>query len=154
MGLIGTDEAGAKIGQLAQEEGIDSRLVVDASMHTTLKMRVMGRQQQLLRVDFEEQPDNGGLTALMEGARNAIAGCDVVVLSDYAKGSLTQVQVLIAVWSDGGVLVLVNPKGHDKARYQGATIITPNRLEMSQAVGAWKDEDDLEHRAQALSERL
>src|SRR5690606_35225369 len=92
MGLIGTDEAGAKIGQLAQEEGIDYRLVVDAYMHTTLKMRVMGRQQQLLRVDFEEQPDNGGLTALMEGARNAIAGCDVVVLSDYAKGSLTQVQ--------------------------------------------------------------
>lgn len=154
MGLIGTDEAGAKIGQLAQEEGIDSRLVVDASMHTTLKMRVMGRQQQLLRVDFEEQPDNGGLTALMEGARNAIAGCDVVVLSDYAKGSLTQVQVLIALCREAGVPVLVDPKGHDYARYQGATIITPNRLEMSQAVGAWKDEADLENRAQALRERL
>lgn len=154
MGLVGCDEAGERIGSLAQEEGIQARLIADASIHTTLKMRVLGRQQQLLRVDFEELPADGGLDALMEEVRSAMEGCDVVVLSDYAKGSLARVQDLIAMCREAGIPVLVDPKGHDYGRYQGATIITPNRLEMSQAVGAWKDEDDLERRAQALREQL
>lgn len=154
MGLVGYDEAGEKVAELARNEGIDARLVPDASMHTTLKMRVMGRQQQLLRVDFEEHPADGGLAALMEQAREAIRGCDIVVLSDYAKGCLAHVGELIAACRDAGVPVLVDPKGHDYERYSGATIITPNRVEMSQAVGAWKDEADLEERAQRLRERL
>lgn len=154
MGLIGKDEAGEKVISLAREEGIDARLVADASMHTTLKMRVLGRQQQLLRVDFEEFPADGGLDTLMEQAVEAIGRHDIVVLSDYAKGCLARVTDLIAACRAAGVPVLVDPKGHDYDRYRGATIITPNRLEMSQAVGAWKDESDLEQRAQRLRDRL
>lgn len=154
MGLVGDDEAGEKVAALAREEGMLANLVVDASMPTTLKMRVMGRQQQLLRVDFEEFPQDGGLDALMHSVRGTVTDFDVVVLSDYAKGCLARVEELIAACRQAGVPVLVDPKGHDYARYRGATIITPNRLEMSQAVGAWKDEADLERRAQALREQL
>lgn len=154
MGLIGADEAGEQIQALARSEGIQARLVADVSMHTTLKMRVLGRQQQLLRVDFEEQPGRGGLDALMEQARGVVAGYDIVVLSDYAKGCLSRVGELIALCREAGVPVLVDPKGHDYGRYRGATIITPNRQEMSQAVGAWHDEADLASRAQRLREEL
>lgn len=154
MGLVGQDEAGERVAELAQEEGIQARLVVDTTMPTTLKMRVMGRQQQLLRVDFEELPADGGLESLMREMLEVIASYDVVVLSDYAKGCLTRVEELIAACRQAGVPVLVDPKGHDYSRYTGATIITPNRLEMSQAVGAWKDEADLEQRAQALRTQL
>lgn len=154
MGLVGDDEAGRRVAELAREEGIQTRLVVDETMPTTLKMRVMGRQQQLLRVDFEEQPADGGLASLMHDVQGILSYYDVVVLSDYAKGCLARVEDLIAACRQAGVPVLVDPKGHDYTRYTGATIITPNRLEMSQAVGAWTDETDLEARAQALRERL
>ena len=154
MGLVGDDEAGAQVEALAKKEGIQARLIKDPSMPTTLKMRVMGRQQQLLRVDFEELPDDGRLQVLMEDMRDIISAHDVVVLSDYAKGCLTRVEGLIAICRDAGVPVLVDPKGHDYLRYKGATILTPNRQEMSQAMGAWKDEADLALRAQDLRARL
>ena len=154
MGLVGDDEPGEKVAALSSAEGIQTRLVVDSSMPTTLKMRVMGRQQQLLRVDFEQAPDDRSLLELMADMRSMVATHDIVVLSDYAKGCLNRVEDLITVCRQAGVPVLVDPKGHDYARYRGATIITPNRAEMAQAVGAWKDEADLEVRAQALRERL
>ena len=154
MGLVGRDEVGEKIAELAVQEGITEQLVPDDSIHTTLKMRVLGRQQQLLRVDFEERPADGGLETLMVQARAAIEASDIVVLSDYAKGCLERVQELIALGRELGKPVLVDPKGHDYGRYSGATIITPNRLEMAQAVGAWKDEDDLRLRSQRLREEL
>src|SRR5690606_31132672 len=150
MGMVGGDEAGERVASLAGEEGIEARLVTVPSMPTTLKMRVMGRQQQLLRVDFEESPNDQALETLMQDMRELVSAHDIVVLSDYAKGCLAKVEELIAVCKDAGVPVLVDPKGHDYSRYTGATIITPNRLEMSQAVGAWRDEADLEERAQAL----
>ena len=154
MGLVGADEAGDRIATLLAHEKIDNRLVADTSMHTTLKMRVLGRQQQMLRVDFEESPADGGLTLLMQHADQDLTNYDVVVLSDYAKGCLSRVEDLIALCRRANVPVFVDPKGHDYARYRGATIITPNRLEMSQAVGAWKDEADLETRSQQLREQL
>jgi rfaE bifunctional protein, domain I len=154
MGLVGHDEVGEKLAELAGQEGIEAQLIADDSIHTTLKMRVLGRQQQLLRVDFEERPADGGLDALMSKARAAMAGCDIVVLSDYAKGCLDRVQDLIAMGRELGKPVLVDPKGHDYNRYHGATVITPNRMEMAQAVGPWKDEADLEQRAQSLRAAL
>lgn len=154
LGLVGDDEAGERVAVLAGDDGIHAHLVTDSSMPTTLKMRVMGRQQQLLRVDFEELPHDGGLEALMSTARGIISAHDVVVLSDYAKGCLARVEGLIEMCREAGVPVLVDPKGHDYSRYKGASIITPNRLEMSQAVGAWKDESELESRAQTLRQQL
>lgn len=150
LGIVGSDEAGGRVAALAREAGINSCLVTDDASPTTLKMRVLGRQQQLLRVDFEEGPGTQCLDRLDALARQLIAQHDMLVLSDYAKGALDRVEVLIAAAREAGVPVLVDPKGHLYQRYRGATVITPNRSEMQDAVGRWKDEDDLEQRAQKL----
>ncbi|HWK69860.1 MAG TPA: D-glycero-beta-D-manno-heptose-7-phosphate kinase [Burkholderiaceae bacterium] len=154
LGIVGSDEAGAKVAALAREAGINSCLVTDDASPTTLKMRVLGRQQQLLRVDFEEGPGVPCLDRLDALARQLVAQHDMLVLSDYAKGALDRVEVLIAAAREAGVPVLVDPKGHLYQRYRGATVITPNRSEMQDAVGRWKDEDDLERRAQGLRNDL
>ncbi|TFL13585.1 D-glycero-beta-D-manno-heptose-7-phosphate kinase [Pusillimonas caeni] len=154
VGVVGDDEAGRRIAALSQQEGIDARLVVDPQLPTTLKMRVMGRQQQLLRVDFEETPDGGCLDMLKGDVEALIARHDMVVLSDYAKGALARVEGLIQAARAAGIPVLVDPKGHAYRRYAGATIITPNRAEMTDAVGRWSTEAELEERAQRLRGEL
>lgn len=154
IGLVGEDEAAAGIRHLLSESGIDAHLIADACHPTTLKMRVLGRQQQLLRIDFEEKPTPALLEALRAQFETALAGHDVLVLSDYAKGTLAQVEVLIALARAQGIPVLVDPKGSDYTRYYGATLVTPNRSEMQQAVGAWTSEQELTSRAQALREQL
>ncbi|WP_017523191.1 D-glycero-beta-D-manno-heptose-7-phosphate kinase [Pusillimonas noertemannii] len=154
VGVVGDDEAGRRIAALAQQEGIDARLIVDPQLPTTLKMRVMGRQQQLLRVDFEETPDGGCLDTLRGDVEALVAQHDMVVLSDYAKGALARVEGLVQAARAAGVPVLVDPKGHAYRRYVGATIITPNRAEMTDAVGRWNTEAELEERAQRLRGEL
>jgi len=154
VGVVGDDEAGRRIAALSRQEGIDARLVVDPQLPTTLKMRVMGRQQQLLRVDFEETPDGGCLDTLKTDVEALIARHDMVVLSDYAKGALARVEELVQAARAAGVPVLVDPKGHAYRRYAGATIITPNRAEMTDAVGRWSTEAELEERAQRLRGEL
>ncbi|MBV2180488.1 MAG: D-glycero-beta-D-manno-heptose-7-phosphate kinase [Castellaniella sp.] len=155
MGIVGSDEAGARIRALVRGSGIHDGLVEDAEgMDTTLKMRVLGRQQQLLRVDFEQGPGSRALDALDTEFRAALADYDLLVLSDYAKGALARVEPLIQAARDAGVPVLVDPKGHQYRRYQGATLVTPNRSEMQDAVGRWDSEDDLTRRAQAMRQEL
>src|SRR5690606_37095091 len=154
LGVVGSDEPGTRVRELAREAGINSCLVADPETPTTLKMRVMGRQQQLLRVDFEETPGLACLDKLEAQARQLMAEHDMLVLSDYAKGALAQVDVLISAARVAGVPVLVDPKGQSYQRYRGATMITPNRAEMQDAVGRWSDEDDLQQRAQALRQEL
>jgi len=154
VGVVGRDEAGAKVDELAASEGIATRLVGDSSLHTTLKMRVLGRQQQLLRVDFEETPQAASLDGIQASVQELLATHTVVVLSDYAKGALARVESLIQAAREAGVPVLVDPKGHIYKRYFGATIITPNRSEMQDAVGRWRTEEELDERAQRLREEL
>lgn len=155
VGVVGADEAGQQVRQLAREASIDEHLVEDqANMPTTLKMRVLGRQQQLLRVDFEQEPGAAALGALDSQVSGLLSEYDMLVLSDYAKGALAQVDTIIAAAHHAGVPVLVDPKGHLYQRYLGATIVTPNRIEMQEAVGRWRSEADLEQRAQRLREEL
>lgn len=154
LGVVGSDEAGIRVRDLAREAGVNSCLVADSETPTTLKMRVLGRQQQLLRVDFEESPGLACLAKLEAQARQLVAEHHMLVLSDYAKGALAQVDLLISAARTAGVPVLVDPKGHLYQRYRGASIITPNRAEMQEAVGRWTDEDDLEQRAQKLRTEL
>lgn len=154
VGFVGEDEAAQSTRQLLAEASIRSHLVADAFHPTTLKMRVLGRQQQLLRIDFEEKPTPALLDALRIEVETALAGQDIVVLSDYAKGALGQVEMLIDMARAKGVPVLVDPKGSDYQRYCGATLVTPNRSEMQQAVGPWVSEQELSDRAQALRIQL
>ncbi len=150
VGVLGEDEAGDSVRRLSTEASIQTELIADPSLHTTLKMRVLGRQQQLLRVDFEQHPAQAALDNVDAAFARHLANHDIVVLSDYAKGVLTRVESLIALARSAGVPVLVDPKGHDYTRYRGATLVTPNRSEMQEAVGRWNSEAELTSRAQRL----
>ncbi|PLC54949.1 D-glycero-beta-D-manno-heptose-7-phosphate kinase [Pollutimonas nitritireducens] len=154
LGLVGNDEAGEKVQALVHDAGIRPCLVVDPQAPTTLKMRVLGRQQQLLRVDFEDSPGIQGVADFDARARELIGQHDILVLSDYAKGALSQVGSLIHMAREADIPVLVDPKGHLYQRYSGATMITPNRAEMQEAVGRWHSEQELEDRAQKLRAEL
>lgn len=150
VGVLGEDEAGDSIRRLSAEAGIKTDLIADPSLHTTLKMRVLGRQQQLLRVDFEQHPEQAALDLVDAALARHLANHDIVVLSDYAKGVLARVESLVAMARHAGIPVLVDPKGDDYTRYRGATLVTPNRSEMQQAVGRWTSEAELTDRAQRL----
>ena len=150
LGIVGDDEAADHVRLLAREAGVQADLITNARYPTTLKMRVLGRQQQLLRVDFEQHPAASALDALDALAAKYLAKHDIVVMSDYAKGALDRVPSLIARANAAKVPVLVDPKGDDYRRYRGAALITPNRLEMQQAVGRWYSEAELAERAQHL----
>ena len=150
VGVLGEDEAGDSVRRVSAEAGIQAELVADPSLHTTLKMRVLGRQQQLLRVDFEQHPAQAALDNVDAAFARHLANHDIVVLSDYAKGVLARVESLITLARNAGVPVLVDPKGHDYTRYRGATLVTPNRSEMQEAVGRWSSEAELTDRAQRL----
>lgn len=154
IGLIGADQDADTVRALLHQDGIAEQMVVDEQRPTTLKLRVISRQQQLLRVDFEEDPSQIALGNIRQSMHALLNTHDIVVLSDYAKGALKEVQELIKIARAAGLPVLVDPKGDDYQRYKGASLLTPNRDEMRQAVGAWDSESMLEQRAQQLRQEL
>ena len=154
LSLVGNDEAGENLARLVTDGGIDASLHVDEGVSTTVKLRVIGRQQQLLRIDFENRPSHEVLRAKLKEFQQRLPNCDAVVFSDYGKGGLTHISEMIQLARAAGKVVLVDPKGDDYSAYRGATIITPNRSEMREVVGRWKDEADLERRATELREHL
>ena len=123
-------------------------------MATVTKMRVLSRHQQLIRLDFEEPLQGQHDTALLDRFAAALDDADVVVLSDYAKGALSQVAEMIALARSKNKPVLVDPKGHDFSHYRGATLLTPNRGEFEAVVGVCRDDDEFAVRARALCEDL
>jgi D-glycero-beta-D-manno-heptose-7-phosphate kinase len=154
LGVIGEDEAGTRIGELLRQSGVNSQLEVDPKVPTTVKLRVIARQQQLIRLDFEETPSQTALEQKLARFEKALGTADVLVLSDYGKGALSQVAAMIEYARAHNKVILVDPKGEDYEKYRGATIITPNRSELRQVVGRWADEDDLTRRAQDLRRSL
>jgi rfaE bifunctional protein kinase chain/domain len=117
-------------------------------------LRVLARQQQLLRIDFETAPSHEVLATNLADYDRLLPECDVVILSDYGKGGLTHITTMIERARAAGKRVLVDPKGEDWARYRGATIVTPNRSEFRQVAGRWRDESELTEKAQALRGEL
>lgn len=154
LGVVGDDEPGRRVEELLKAQGVNSYLQRDPSLPTTVKLRVVARQQQLIRLDFEKAPTHEALLNKLEQFQSLLPEVDVVILSDYGKGGLTHVTKMIAAARAAGKVVLVDPKGDDYSKYEGASIITPNRSELRQVVGRWKDEVDLTARAQALREKL
>ena len=154
LSVVGDDEPGNLIRSLLEGAGIRAALHVDPRYKTTIKLRVIGRQQQLLRIDFEETPSHEVLTGKLDEFKRLLNEVDIVILSDYGKGGLTHIAEMIATAKAAGKKILVDPKGRDYARYGGATILTPNRAELAQVVGAWSSEADLAVRAQALRSEL
>ncbi|MEY4481556.1 MAG: hypothetical protein RIQ84_718 [Pseudomonadota bacterium] len=154
LGVVGDDEPGRRIEELLEAQGVKSFLQRDASLPTTVKLRVVARQQQLIRLDFEQAPTHEALLNKLEQFQSLLSEVDAVIFSDYGKGGLTHVTKMIEAARAAGKVVLVDPKGDDYSKYQGATIITPNRSELRQVVGRWKDEADLTAKAQQLREDL
>jgi rfaE bifunctional protein kinase chain/domain len=154
LGVVGEDEAGNRIGELLRQSGVNSQLEVDPKVPTTVKLRVIARQQQLIRLDFEETPSQTALEQKLARFEKALGTSDVLILSDYGKGALSQVSTMIEYARAQNKVILVDPKGEDYEKYRGATLITPNRSELRQVVGRWADEDDLTRRAQDLRRSL
>ena len=150
LSVVGEDEAGRRIEQLLMADGIDAQLHRDSALATTIKLRVIGRQQQLLRIDFETEPGQEVLMSKLADFEARLEKTDVVVLSDYGKGGLKHIERMIEAARTAGKPVLVDPKGDDYSRYKGATLLTPNRAEFREVAGRWKSEEDLTARAQKL----
>ena len=154
LGVVGDDEPGPRLEALLRETGIATHLKRDPGLRTTVKLRVIGRHQQLLRMDFENEPDHEALALQNETFTLLAPQHDAILFSDYGKGGLAHIPVMIAAARAAGKSVLVDPKGSDYSRYAGATVITPNRAELQQVVGAWKDAGELRVKAQRLREEL
>ena len=154
ISIIGDDEAGHVLERLLRGESVNTSLHRDAVLPTTVKLRVIGRQQQLLRIDFETAPSPVTLAAKLVDYERSLAGFDVVVLSDYGKGGLSYIERMIALARAAGKPVLVDPKGEAYLRYRGATMLTPNRTEFRQVVGPWQNEAELAEKAQTLRSEL
>ncbi|MDY0964996.1 D-glycero-beta-D-manno-heptose-7-phosphate kinase [Massilia sp. CFBP9026] len=154
LGVAGADEAGDQMEQLLQDGGIHSYLKRDEAISTIIKLRVIGRQQQMVRIDFEDAPTENVLRDKLTQFKALLPDYDVIILSDYNKGSLVDVAEMIALARTAGKIVLVDPKGDDFTPYRGASILTPNRSELQQVVGGWKTEEQLLEKAQKLRQEL
>ena len=154
MGIVGDDEAGMIVESLLNEADIVPHLHVAKEISTIVKLRVIGRQQQLLRLDFEKRPPQDILDHAMQHYRNLLASHDIVVFSDYGKGALDNIEEMIAVAREAGKTTLVDPKGDDFTKYRGASFLTPNKSELRQVVGSWRDEQELAEKARNLREQL
>ena len=150
LSVVGEDEAGESLRRLIEADRIVANLHRDPTITTTVKLRVIARQQQLLRIDFETAPSREVLADKLAAFRDLLPRYDVVILSDYGKGGLTHIERMIELARAAGKRVLVDPKGDDYSRYRGANVVTPNRAELREVVGRWKDEDDLAERAERL----
>lgn len=154
MSVVGADEPAQLLKGLVSQAGIETLLREEPGLSTTVKLRISGRSQQLLRVDFERRPAARTVSALTDDFAAVIGRYDVVVMSDYGKGGLEEVATKISHARALGIPVFVDPKGSDYGSYRGASVITPNRGELAQVVGPWRDEDELVQRVERLREDL
>ncbi|ARN19887.1 D-glycero-beta-D-manno-heptose-7-phosphate kinase [Piscinibacter gummiphilus] len=152
--VVGDDEPARKLQQLLEKEGVSTLLGHDPQLYTIVKLRVIGRAQQLIRIDFENAPDHEVLHGMLADFERVLPGYDAVLFSDYGKGGLTHIPRMIELARAAGKPVLVDPKGSDYTRYAGATAITPNRAELAQVIGTWRNEADLHERAEKLRVEL
>jgi len=154
LGVVGNDEAGDEVEQILRESSIDTYLKRDEQISTIVKLRVIGRQQQMVRIDFEEAPSETTLRDKLTQFKAILADYDVIIFSDYNKGSLVNVAEMIRMAREAGKTVMVDPKGDDFTPYAGATMLTPNKAELKRIVGSWKTEEQLTEKAQKLREEL
>ncbi|MGI9302995.1 MAG: bifunctional D-glycero-beta-D-manno-heptose-7-phosphate kinase/D-glycero-beta-D-manno-heptose 1-phosphate adenylyltransferase HldE, partial [Gammaproteobacteria bacterium] len=149
-GLTGDDAAAAKLREILGQRGVDCRFNHVRGCDTVTKLRVISRQQQLIRLDFEDGFMDCDAKALQTQCCELLGDAHVLILSDYGKGTLQAVSGFIEAVRAAGKPVLVDPKGSDFGRYRGASVITPNLSEFESVVGACGDESALAERAEAL----
>lgn len=143
LGMTGDDEAASILEQQLSAAGVVHDLCKSDTLSTITKLRVISRHQQLLRMDFEETFTSIPTTQLNERFQQHLSNANLVILSDYKKGTLSDPQALIQLARTANVPVLVDPKGHDFSIYKHATIITPNFKEFEAIVGHCENEQDI-----------
>ena len=154
LSVIGIDDAAVTLCRLLKDNEIEAEISEDPSMETIVKLRVISRNQQMLRIDFEKEPDHEVLAGMLERYTTLLSLNDLVLFSDYGKGGLQHIASMIELARDAGKPVLIDPKGSDWTRYSGATVITPNRAELELVVGLWINEKQLHDKVQALRSQL
>ena len=152
--VVGDDEASHKLEALVATTGIRTHFGRDAALKTTVKLRIIGRQQQLIRLDFENTPPSEVLATQTATFSTLLPEHDAILFSDYGKGGLAHVGDMITAARAAGKPIFIDPKGSDYSRYRQATVITPNRAELQQVIGLWTDEADLHKKVQALRAQL
>jgi D-glycero-beta-D-manno-heptose-7-phosphate kinase len=148
--VVGQDEAARKLREMLHARGVETALRDDPKLSTIVKLRVIGRAQQLIRVDFENEPDHEVLGQMLDTFAEQLPLHDLVLFSDYGKGGLAHIPRMIDLARQAGKPILVDPKGRDYARYAGASVITPNRAELALVTGPWRDEADLRAKVDVL----
>ena len=153
LGTVGDDEAADTLEAILEKHAIRCSFTRSASQPTITKTRVQSRGQQLIRLDKEEIGIDAG-ASLTKALHNNLDDTDIVVLSDYGKGALGDVASMIAECRAAGIPVLVDPKGADFDRYQGASVVTPNQSEFESVAGECASDDMLIERARGMIDRL
>jgi D-glycero-beta-D-manno-heptose-7-phosphate kinase len=151
--VVGNDEPASKLQLLLKSQGIEVILGQDPKLYTCVKLRVIGRAQQLVRVDFENLPDHEILADMLSDFAQVVGQYDAVLFSDYGKGGLAHIPRMIELARAAGKHVLIDPKGNDYSRYAGASVITPNRAELAQVIGGWSNAAQLTEKVQSLRRR-
>ncbi|MEW5288807.1 bifunctional D-glycero-beta-D-manno-heptose-7-phosphate kinase/D-glycero-beta-D-manno-heptose 1-phosphate adenylyltransferase HldE [Erwinia papayae] len=154
VGLTGVDDAARALNHTLSGVNVQCDFVAVTTHPTITKLRVLSRNQQLIRLDFEEGFEGVDVGPLHQRIRQALPQAGALVLSDYAKGALASVETIIRIAREANVPVLVDPKGTDFERYRGATILTPNLSEFEAVVGKCKDDADLVARGMALMQQF
>lgn len=152
FGITGDDENANDLEFMLKSKGVDCAFLRHQTSPTITKLRILSRNQQLIRLDFEEAFHDVDLTSIYDQFDHQVANAGAVILSDYNKGALTNPQRLIQAARKAGTPVLVDPKGSDFSPYRGATLITPNLAEFEAVVGYCKDEETLIAKGKALLE--
>ncbi|EIC82918.1 bifunctional D-glycero-beta-D-manno-heptose-7-phosphate kinase/D-glycero-beta-D-manno-heptose 1-phosphate adenylyltransferase HldE [Serratia sp. M24T3] len=150
IGLTGADDAARALNERLSEVNVTCDFLAVPSHPTITKLRILSRNQQLIRLDFEEGFEDVDLQPMLEKIKLALPHTGALVLSDYAKGALKDIEQMIALANAAGVPVLIDPKGSDFERYRGATLLTPNLSEFEAVVGPCKTEDQLVEKGMAL----
>lgn len=153
VGLTGIDDAARVLNETLTGVNVQCDFVSVPTHPTVTKLRVLSRNQQLIRLDFEEGFEGVNPEPMHERIQQALPKIGALVLSDYAKGALSSVETMIKLAREAGVPVLVDPKGTDFGRYHGATLLTPNLSEFEAVVGKCKSESDIVERGTALMQK-
>ncbi|SEL24192.1 bifunctional D-glycero-beta-D-manno-heptose-7-phosphate kinase/D-glycero-beta-D-manno-heptose 1-phosphate adenylyltransferase HldE [Halomonas daqiaonensis] len=153
-GLVGDDDNADRLASRLDDVGVSTHFERSPGIPTITKLRVMSRNQQLIRLDFEEGLGDVDTTGLLAKVEAALPDCDLVILSDYGKGTLNRIEELIRLVKAAGKRVLVDPKGSNFQRYRGASVITPNLGEFETVVGHCRDDAELSTKGEALVAEL
>jgi rfaE bifunctional protein kinase chain/domain len=154
LSVVGNDNAASELKAVLKKLRIKHILKTDSTISTIVKLRVLARNQQLIRLDFEKKPSHEILTEILDTYNKIISDFDVIILSDYGKGGLHHTTTMIKAANKLKKKVLIDPKGNDYSKYKNATLITPNKNELRDAVGNWSNENELRLKAQALKKKL